>query len=69
MSCKCKYNLEHALQWCNDNYFSSGMLTLSPEELAYIVHKYHKTYANDEQALGKAKRQPAREGRSKRVER
>lgn len=43
----------HIVKWCNDNYFTNGLLTHTTEEMAYIIHKYITTYAHNEQAIGK----------------
>lgn len=34
--------------WVRDNYFQTGLLTLTPEEIAYIINNYVVTYAINE---------------------
>lgn len=45
--------IEIITEWVRDNYFSSGLLTLTPEEIAYIINNYVVTYAINASKRGK----------------
>ena len=69
MTCRSKKpTYDNVLQWCNDNYFTNGILTLTAEEMAYIIHNFNVTYGLHASKNPKTVGQRAKAKKRKRVE-